>query len=154
MQQELVEKIRQAFADAPYPGDGGEIGHWEVDSFIGQKDWIQVPLELLVWHVTDIPLFSVKGFHFYMPAFLSAALLHPEKEGFASEVIMNLLPYSSSNKHLLSQRIKVFNNIQKGVVVEYLKAFPQIFPDSEYSKDDRGQLELEDGIRFWQSEVS
>lgn len=78
--EQLKHQIEAAFADVPYPGDE-RIAYapkaWECEElntdFRGQH-WKSLPRDVLRQHSSDLALFSLDGFRFYLPAYLFAAL--------------------------------------------------------------------------------
>jgi hypothetical protein len=77
---QLKNLIEQAFADVPYPGDGG-IGSnpddWEsaeLNEHFRGLHWKDIPRDVLQYHQHDLPSFSPVGLRYYLPTYLFAAL--------------------------------------------------------------------------------
>ncbi|MBL8517146.1 MAG: hypothetical protein JNM76_09265 [Betaproteobacteria bacterium] len=93
---ELIEEIRQAFAWRPYPGDnnivrctyekryGGTMDGpcWEcaeMQEYFCGKSWRDLKSdELFYYGQTDV-LLSIKGYCYFLPAYLIASIKEPEK---------------------------------------------------------------------------
>jgi hypothetical protein len=78
--EQLKHQIEEAFASVPYPGDE-RIAYapnaWECEELNADfrgLHWTNIPRDVLRRHSDDLALFSTGGFHFYLPAYLSAAL--------------------------------------------------------------------------------
>ncbi|MBL8156992.1 MAG: hypothetical protein JNM70_22655 [Anaerolineae bacterium] len=153
MKQELIKRLEKAFADVPYPGDEN-IGHYEVNDFIGQKDWTQVPLGIVLNNRSELRLFSAEGFHFYLPVYIRAVLLYPEADDLCDYIVAVLLVDRPLFREWVEWVIKRFSNEQKAVVIEFMKLYPELFPDSAYTMIDFARAQLEEAIGFWQSQVT
>lgn len=149
MRSQLISKIETVFADVPYPGDEN-IGRLSVEEFIGQKDWQNVPLEMLLNNQSEIPAFSSDAFHFFLPAFLRAVLQYPEAEIMLDYVIESLFPSPTLHMDFISERaIGLFNNEEKTVVLEFLEKLQELFPHSNFNMLENNSLELQRAIQFW-----
>lgn len=148
MKQELADKVVAAFADVPYPGDDN-ISMRYLEDFVGQTEWEKVPLAMLKYNSSDMPLFTATAFHFYLPAFLYALLTDPESDGyFGDYVIFNLAP----DRYLPSlgeTAIGLFSREQKAVVLEFLRRHTELFPHSGFSWIDDNWAILHRAIKFW-----
>jgi hypothetical protein len=94
---ELAKRIREAFADAPYPGDGNliyapdDLGAREIaDAFRG-KHWSEVPFETLLYHNDALHFFTDEAFRFYLPAYLLAVLERYEDADVLPEMLVGVL---------------------------------------------------------------
>lgn len=149
MQIELAQRIKDAFSRVTYPGDEN-IGDLYLKDFIGQKQWNQVPIEILLRNETGIILFSPEAFHFFLPAFLSALLVDPKAERMIDSVISSLTPSSSPDrKALVEYAIKLFSNVEKSAVLEFLQRHQEFFPRSEFVLFEEDRLTLQRTIEFW-----
>ncbi len=78
---DVMEKIRSAFADAEFPGErflqgsyeGGEP-YDEVSPFEDKRSWQDVAPSFLDVHSSALSFFSEAGFRFFLPAYLIADL--------------------------------------------------------------------------------
>ena len=78
---EVKEKIHAAFGKNEYPGDDYLLGSTEgsepldeIQPFIGQMDWKEIPPKILDTHSGSLNFFSEAGYRFYLPAYLVAEL--------------------------------------------------------------------------------
>lgn len=76
---QLIELIREAFAETEHPGDGFLLGSREGDDgfeaiapFRGVTDWSTIDPAVLDEHYDALSFFSEGGFRFFLPAFLVA----------------------------------------------------------------------------------
>jgi hypothetical protein len=147
---ELAQKVEEAFAEVTYPGDGN-IGTLSVEDFVSQKDWKEIPLEILLRNHAEIPAFTPEAYLFYVPAFLSALLRHPDADIMLDFVTAALIPSPSPDtKHLVEYAIELFSDLEKRVILELLERYSQLFPQSNYAIMDDGKSDLQRAIDFWQ----
>ncbi len=78
---QVEEKIHAAFGKNEYPGDDYLLGSTEgsepleeIQPFIGQLDWTEIPTRILDNHAGSLNFFSEAGFRFFLPAYLVADL--------------------------------------------------------------------------------
>ncbi len=78
--QVVIEEIRRAFGDTPYPGDAFLAAPWEggsleeIAGLVGQRDWQAIEAATLDAHYDAPNLLSEAGFRFFLPAYLVADL--------------------------------------------------------------------------------
>jgi hypothetical protein len=79
--EQVKQALREAFAEVPYPGDegiGSDLLDWEaaaVNRDFSGYSWRDVPRDTLADHYHDLSsFFSPKGYQFFLPAYLLAAL--------------------------------------------------------------------------------
>ena len=79
--QAVIEEIRAAFGQNPYPGDDFLQGSFEgsepseeIEPFRGQDDWESISSQLLDAHYVALSFFSEAGLRFFLPAYLIADL--------------------------------------------------------------------------------
>ena len=79
--EEVIERIREAFAATPYPGDRFLQGTFEgcepteeVGAFVGKTDWRTLDSKMLDERYCALSFFSEGGFRFFLPAYLIADL--------------------------------------------------------------------------------
>ena len=77
----VEEKIHAAFGKNEYPGDDYLLGSTEgsepleeIQPFIGQLDWTEIPTKVLDSHAGSLNFFSEAGYRFFLPAYLVADL--------------------------------------------------------------------------------
>jgi hypothetical protein len=75
--QAVIEEIRRAFRDTPYPGDallassdGGSLD--ELEGLVGRRDWQAIDAATLDGCYDALSLLSEAGFRFFLPAYLVA----------------------------------------------------------------------------------
>ena len=88
---ELIQEIKVAFADMPFPGaqrmvndmGGDDLERKQIrEEFSHYTDWQDVPRELL-WSERDaLSFFEPSGFAFYLPAYMVVAVEDYEGGGF------------------------------------------------------------------------
>jgi hypothetical protein len=78
---QVIEKIHTAFGKNEYPGDDYLLGSTEgsepleeIQPFIRQLEWKEVPARVLDNHSGSLNFFSEAGFRFFIPAYLVADL--------------------------------------------------------------------------------
>jgi hypothetical protein len=81
--QEIKRVIEEAFADVAYPGDDLIVyspGNWEAAEYRAEfagKHWRDVIDPALLQRRTALPMFSIEGLRFYLPAYLIATIESP-----------------------------------------------------------------------------
>jgi hypothetical protein len=153
--RELAAEIEGAFESLSYPGDDDLIGaptHWEapevLEAFRG-KHWKDVPLSVLFTHRLSLPLFSDEAFRFYLPAYLVAALLHPEEvDTLRENVFFSLTPPESEGPRASSfmERMKRFDAQQTAAI----RRFVELYVQQETSYPDSNR---ERALMFWQRRI-
>ncbi|MGE6760914.1 DUF6714 family protein [Corallococcus interemptor] len=84
----LRQSIEHAFADVPRPEKkriAYARGAWETPELVrdfGGRHWKDVPIEKVRDHAAHLSLFSQEALAYYLPAYLSAALVDPDVRGF------------------------------------------------------------------------
>jgi hypothetical protein len=79
--EDVIDRIQEAFAATPYPGDAFLQGSFdgcepcdEVGAFVGKRDWSNLDSAMLDNHYSALSFFSEGGFRFFLPAYLIADL--------------------------------------------------------------------------------
>jgi hypothetical protein len=79
--QAVIEAIRVAFRETPYPGDAFLIGSHDgcepaevIAPFVGVADWSRMSADVLDSHSEALSFLSDGGFRFFLPAYLIADL--------------------------------------------------------------------------------
>jgi hypothetical protein len=77
----IARRVRTAFADGTYPGDGFLVGSRDgcepydvVSHFFGKTEWWTLEPSFLDAHYEALSFFSEAGFRFFLPAYLIADL--------------------------------------------------------------------------------
>lgn len=96
----MIQEIRDAFGDMPYPGteyltndlEGNDLERKQIrEGFSRYENWQDVPRELLVQERDALPLFEPQGFRFYLPAYMLFALEDYEGADIIPENIVHSL---------------------------------------------------------------
>lgn len=150
--REVAAEIEGAFESLSYPGDDDLIGarmHWEapevLEAFRG-RHWKDVPLSVLFTHRLSLPLFSNEAFRFYLPAYLVAAVLHPEEvDTLRENVFFSLTPpeLEGPQASLFVERMNRFDARQAAAI----RRFIELYVQQETSYPDASR---ERALTFWQ----
>lgn len=94
--EEVKTKIANAFAEAPYPGDGNLVsGHdpecREIARAFAGKRWSEVGAEMVGAYSQALPLFTPEAFRYYLGAYMMAAI-DASEEAAKDFVVFNLIP--------------------------------------------------------------
>ncbi len=139
--RQIAGEVAEAFARVSYPGDDRLLEsptHWEsasvLEAFRG-KQWRSVALDVLFTHRLSLALFSPEAFRFYLPAYLTAALLHSEAVDTLRENVFFLLTPSDSDgvrSNWLQARIALLDAKQKAAIRRFVELYverEQSYPD-------------------------
>ena len=159
LRDDVLNRVRTAFDEVPYPGGNKIFAHERTEDYIGQH-WKQLSLEFIVSHRSDLPLFNAESFHFYLPAFLIHALLHPnEVDTLISNLVYNLAPPEFINgsdqaafTHKMQQfdiRISTFDSQQKETITIFLQSFKRLYPNESWSILESEEKRLDHAIEIW-----
>jgi len=116
----LVQEIREAFADVPYPGDEnisasrydeGMSGYFSGTSQEGHA------ARDLRRHASALSFFTSEAFHYYLPAFAIAVLQEPED----ADIIYDHLIYDFHASSSTRERLELFNAAQREAMVQYFE---------------------------------
>jgi hypothetical protein len=97
---EIIEQVRDAFADAPYPWDDGIVDRedWEANGYredFAGKHWSEIVDSGFLWSHSVFAFFSPGGLRFYLPAYLIALIQSPSNADLGLSVLEAL--YSSAD---------------------------------------------------------
>jgi len=150
---EIVDEIRQAFEDTPYPGDdflvdppkGYENRDFDTiaEAFRG-KSWQSLSDDFLLKYSEGISLLSPQGLRYFLPAYLIFGLSKSSRvqEGLVS----SLTPKFEGILHeYFMERARVFTPAEKKAIslsLEYLYEEDKNYWESE-------PPDIRDAIRFW-----
>lgn len=128
----IKAKIREAFEDAPYPGDESLVADQSdydpesrviANAFKG-KDWRDVSLEMLRNHADALPLFTPAAFRYYLPAYMIGCVdSYYDLNVAPGAVLFNLTPPKQRNEwewDFFWVRAQQFNEHEKGVIKSFL----------------------------------
>jgi hypothetical protein len=149
----IIQKIRQAFEDVPYPGDdclvdppkGYENRDYpEIAEAFRGKSWQSLSDDFLIEEYEAIFLLSPQGLHYFLPAYLISGL--SESNVLLETLVSFLKPNLKEDLNdYLMERARLFTPAQKkviGMVLEYIHE-----EDKDYWEGD--PPDIRDAIRFW-----
>ena len=161
LREALAKRVETAFRDTSCPTD--DIFHypdnWEhnVNDFKG-KHWRDIPLNLLIQHRDKLVSLTDASFHFYLPAYLRAAILHPDDvDTLIDNLVLNLTPPIRIDKKLndFLQKTELFDMEQKDVIATYFESFLELYPEFAISySNERDLHDLGRAVTFWRSTKS
>ncbi len=145
LEQEIAREVEEAFAAVPPPA-ADSAAQWEdVPKEFRGKHWRDLSLKLLSKHPRSPGLFSPEAFHFFLPAYLIAALLHAEEtDEMRDEVFYDLMfpPDEFFSIPLFLARIKPLDARQKAVVRRFVELWARtatLYPEAIKER----------GLSFW-----
>ncbi len=154
----LIERIQAAFAATPYPGDKRIGDDSEVDNFIGKR-WQDIsPKDLGT--VTYLHFFTKEGIRYYVPAYMTAVLEHPELHFSIREaIIRGLAPIDDPDWKSRNITIhEFFSPEERAVIRVFFESYEELFPfpdiqqltpiDRELTQKDMRALQV--AIEYWQ----
>ena len=148
---QLAEEIESVFSNNFLPDTRFE--RKEVQEIVG-KDWKEIPLEIIVKNNLHIFMFNPEAFHYYLPAFIKAVLLHFDEVDVLREVIVNALTPDNDRYLGIQDTVNLFSIQEKKVILEFLENYQAYFPMSVYALLDEPQKELQRAIAFWKSSIA
>jgi hypothetical protein len=151
MTARVAQKTQAAFATNEYPGDENLVedsSYWEAINLSEQfkgKDWKEIPLEVLKRNRFSLSLFTQEAFHYYLPTFILASVLHADDvDTLPDNVFSSLTPPEEEGSDMdeFLKKTESFNALQKEAIREYIKLYLTI--ETSYSDPKR-----ERAIKFW-----
>ena len=150
--------IERAFIDARYPGDSGLLhpdypgAQREIESFRKQlwnRNWRDVPYEIIEEKCSSLLFFSAEAFRFYLPAYMNHSL-RLQQEGLPNRVLEFTLRALNPEWHnteflrYFLSRVERFTKRQENAVHSFLETVRN-HNDNEAILREAGQA-LE---RYW-----
>jgi len=135
---EVIQKIEEAWRDVPYPGDDKICppklydDEGIPDYFAGTTWRDHTPVNLR-YNSAAFTFFTPEAFHYWLPAFMIAAITDPKE----ADVILEYISWSVSDSYA-AERWPLFSQTQREAVAAYLRFQIENFADS--SKDERKAL--------------
>jgi hypothetical protein len=136
----LVDEIEAAFQSVEYPGDDNivaGIDEYRMNydlwlEFKGQH-WRNIPPRLVEANRLEVGRFTPKGFCFYLPAYLVAAL-DPIPYEVDAYLVLNFVPPDDEvQRKKFDEKMNLLTPEQKTVVKKFLRRFykqnPSLFPE-------------------------
>jgi hypothetical protein len=112
----VIQSIENAFAETLCPGDGRLLhakcmDDMDIKDFYGQRDWRNIPAELIERNNASLCFFSPEAYPFYLPAFLLWVLRHFEtSSSFTVEsTIYSLAPPESDLRDFVLSKYELLN---------------------------------------------
>jgi len=135
---EVIRSIESAWRDVAYPGDNKIFtpdSHDDEDivNYFRGTTWRGHEPAKLRAHSSAFTFFTPEAFHYWLPAFMIAAIENPEE----ADVIVDYIPWSISNRYA-SRRWPLFSQIQRQAVAAYLLFQIEKFPHG--ANDERKAL--------------
>ena len=154
--KKLIQEIENAFSDVLYPGEtklalfaegrGNEEAEKLRNDF-AHKHWKSVPLDVLISNRNNLPFLTPEAFHFYLPAFMIAILLHPKEVGtLSNNTVFKLSPPEPTEQlgNLFQTLTHLLSPSQILTVQSFLKAYTELFPTALNFEEP-----LREAIKFW-----
>ena len=126
---EVIQSIEDAWRDVMYPGDSkiftpDSYDDEDITRYFRGTTWRgHEPADLRA-HSSAFTFFTPEAFHYWLPAFIIAAIQSPEE----ADVVLDCIPRSVSNRYA-AQRWPLFSQVQRQAVAAYLRLQIEKFPD-------------------------
>ena len=129
----MIQEIRDAFGDMPYPGteyitndlEGNDLERKQIrEEFSRYENWLDVPRELLLQERDALPLFEPQGFRFYLPAYMLFALEDYEGADMIPESIVHSLTLPDAGTEFyefVQERLVLFGEGQRKAILNFLE---------------------------------
>jgi hypothetical protein len=137
---QLIQEIERIFEHVSYPGDNHITTPYHsgircsecaeiAERFKGQ-DWHSLSPEFLDRHYDNIFLMTAAAFHYYLPAYLRAALRLPDSQ--VQQATLSALCTSKKPKQKLyfEERINTLTGAQLAVVKKFVELCHKTEPDT------------------------
>ena len=151
----VIQEIKTAFADTPYPSDSN-IGTFELDISFRGLHWKNVSWELLFYHRDAITSFTPEGFRLYLPAILLGILLHhKEVDTLTETLIANLVPLKEDDPAYsywgvkLNRIVELMSTNEKRAVYKFLLKYLDLYPTDDWGYGEKGKSNLIAASQFW-----
>lgn len=137
---EVIRSIENAWRDVAYPGDSKIFTPDSYDdegivNYFCGTTWRGHDTLSLRAHSSAFTFFTPEAFHYWLPAFLIAAIQDPAE----ADVIVDYIPWSVSDSYA-SQRWPLFSQAQRQAVAAYLRLQIERFSDGV--NDERKALSI------------
>jgi hypothetical protein len=136
----VIHQIDDAWRDVPYPGDEhiftpDSYDDEDIVNYFGGTTWQGHTPANLRAHSSAFTFFTPEAFHYWLPAFMIAAIQNPEE----ADVICEYIPWSVSNQYA-SERWPLFTASQRQAVATYLRFQIEKWPNG--AEDERKALAI------------
>lgn len=128
---EVIELIEDAWREVPYPGDDqiftpNSYDDEDIGDYFRGTTWRGHSPLALRCHSSAFTFFTPQAFHYWLPAFLIAAIQNPEE----ADVVVDYIPWSLSDQYA-AERWPLFSRTQKQAVAAYLRLQIGKYGDSD-----------------------
>jgi hypothetical protein len=106
--------LEASYLDPTKQGDEGATEY-----FLGKR-WDALDVENLRYHAIALYMFTPDAHRYYLPAFMTATVRHPEKAGVIPENI--LFHFAQFEEPFWAERIRVLSRAQREAVASFLRA--------------------------------
>ena len=137
---EVIRFIEDAWREVPYPGDDriftpDSYDDEDIVNYFGGTTWRGHDPVNLRAHSSAFTFFTPEAFHYWLPAFMIAAIQNPDE----ADVICDRIPRSITNKYE-PQRWQLFSPAQRQAVAAYMRFQIERFPN--VADDERRALDI------------
>ena len=137
----VIRQIEEAWADVPYPGDENiftpdSYDDEDIVNYFHSTTWRGHDPVALRAHSSAFTFFTPVAFHYWLPAFMIAAIENPDE----ADVILDYIPRSVSNQYA-RERWLLFTETQRNAVAAYLRFQIETFGDRVESEKALAILE-------------
>jgi hypothetical protein len=148
--EDVIQEIKLAFANTPYPGNN-RIGTFELNFSFKGLHWKDVPWELLFFHRFEISSFTPEGFRFFLPAILLAVLIHHKEVDTLTETLIYRIvpPQDEINFDANLNFVELLTTAEKNAIYKFLLKCRELYPTAGWSYGEDSMEELETAIQFW-----
>jgi hypothetical protein len=155
--KEQIEKTRtqiiEAFAPAERPSKKHIATHeceecGELRETFADLEWNSIPAEIIDSNFGQLPLFSARAYHYFLPAYILRCLDEFDSSNMVCEfTIYSLSPSLSTqeDRKWFSERQRQFTETQRGAITAFLKLIKATEEFVDFHKD------IEVGIRHWEN---
>ena len=153
--REFADAIKKAFAKVKKPNrDAARSDQDELQDIVG-KNWDEItPHELSYSFMT---FFTTAGLHYYLQAYLIAAVLDPDSMDQPVHIIYRLSPLNETPEHLARLNVP-FSCAQMKIIVSFFELYRDLYPVQDSFINSRIYLEeekiIEHGWEYWSKKLA
>ncbi|MAU09500.1 MAG: hypothetical protein CL607_06745 [Anaerolineaceae bacterium] len=117
------------------------------------SNWCDIPLEVLVRHRNHFAYLNVCGFHFYLPAILTACILHTDEvDTLVTNVEFDLTPPKPNQTvyPIFQARADTFTPDECAVIASYFENHADLFPTDYWKMKETERIKA---LIFWQTKA-
>jgi hypothetical protein len=139
----VIAQIHEAWREVPYPGDDkiftpDSYDDEDIGNYFAGTTWRGHSVVGLRSHSSAFSFFTAEAFHYWLPAFMIAAIESPEE----ADVLLESIAWSVRGREA-PRRWLLFSHAQQQAVIAYLKFQIERFPET--SDDERKALTILEG---------